>query len=552
MKHSRLFWITALCLLLCCLFAGCAAHEAEDSNAAEQSSAETTEQDPLLLCAYEVLDELPDNAQKDDFLTAVNIIRNLPDDAEGICAELEKVQAICDRYGVQLDAIPEILQNYALGEFDDSSFAHYEEAMAYEIWSLVDTLIYPQLFELYGEEAADIPGLTYADVQTSLSLAGAALEETSTNMLLQTTEKWRIMGDPAGLPEVTFYPNDRVSSVSLPLVLSEDLLTEAEYSAYLELPRAEQQAFAEERFAQILAQFAEFEYGTEILNAIFTAEELAVLKQYIASLTPADLWENDLYTGGQKVDERPGYDAVGIWLRYNDLHVQLRITFYRLEIRISAFEQINALTQRYYTLIVGFSGDSVLAADFDDYINGNTAANTAISASMIDLNAREEELLQAIEAAKQETSAKPETPDASNGSYTFAPAYLDEYGISWNYYTIELPKSWDGQFEVECNPEQAYGYSVYFYDKDERENGYGGFLFAIRLLQDASEYDFLPAYSVLGYADVYRIGGYHVVAVFPTDVQFGGADSDYMIMSGEIDAILESVRFNEETEFQKT
>lgn len=136
---------------------------------------------------------------------------------------------------------------------------------------------------------------------------------------------------------------------------------------------------------------------------------------------------------------------------------------------------------------------------------------------------------------------------------TVSPSYTDEYGTEFGgYYSLEIPESWMGKYICECSPMAAYGYSTSFYSKEDRDDGYDGHLFTLSLFDELTDYSYLPDFQKIGHLEVYRIGAYDLVAIWPTDVQFAEDNAkQYQEMSAEIEAIIGSIKFSDEVIFTK-
>ncbi|MEY8428315.1 zinc ribbon domain-containing protein [Lachnospiraceae bacterium 46-15] len=99
---------------------------------------------------------------------------------------------------------------------------------------------------------------------------------------------------------------------------------------------------------------------------------------------------------------------------------------------------------------------------------------------------------------------------------------------------IELPGYWAEHYNSESG---ANYYS--FYNIENADAGYGGFLFSIQMYGADGEWEYLPSYRFLGEKD-----GIYYVAAFPTDVQFDIDNEEntnlYHKMQEDIDTILET------------
>lgn len=110
----------------------------------------------------------------------------------------------------------------------------------------------------------------------------------------------------------------------------------------------------------------------------------------------------------------------------------------------------------------------------------------------------------------------------------------DTLPFSTEKFRMELPGTWADHYRLE----KGDGYYA-FYNVENADAGYGGFLFSVETYQTDGEWEYLPSYLYLGEKD-----GAYYVATFPTDVQFDiedeGNQDIYRKMSDEVDAILET------------
>ena len=76
----------------------------------------------------------------------------------------------------------------------------------------------------------------------------------------------------------------------------------------------------------------------------------------------------------------------------------------------------------------------------------------------------------------------------------------------------------------------------------DENGGYCGHLFSI-LLTDKEDYTMIADYELTGNLEDMDGSRYHVVAVYPTDVQFSRENrNDYRALSNDADIILDSIQ----------
>lgn len=124
--------------------------------------------------------------------------------------------------------------------------------------------------------------------------------------------------------------------------------------------------------------------------------------------------------------------------------------------------------------------------------------------------------------------------------------------IDTEYYTIEVPNSWNDDSIYEIADGENYNYTLSFYDKASHEEINGGWLFSINLLTEFEDYSNLPDYDILGSLEVYRIGSYNIVVTYPTDIQYSENTAEkYRDMSSNISDILHTISFKNECTFSE-
>lgn len=124
--------------------------------------------------------------------------------------------------------------------------------------------------------------------------------------------------------------------------------------------------------------------------------------------------------------------------------------------------------------------------------------------------------------------------------------------VNTEYYTIEIPTSWEKDCFYELSEKEHYNYTLSFYDKASHEEINGGWLFSIDLLTENEDYLNFPDYEILGSIEVYRIGSYNILVTYPTDVQFSENTVDkYSELTEEIPDVLKTISFDDECVFSK-
>ena len=144
-----------------------------------------------------------------------------------------------------------------------------------------------------------------------------------------------------------------------------------------------------------------------------------------------------------------------------------------------------------------------------------------------------------------EESVKIETPvnaaadlKESQQEISFSAEIVDDMEIITPYYTLTTPVRWMGAYTTETVTNDTDMWLKLLY----RGSEFDGHLFSI-LLTNKEEYETFPSFDLLGELEDTAGNKYHVVAVYPTDVQFSEKDKDnYMAMFQEKEAVLDAIQ----------
>ena len=96
----------------------------------------------------------------------------------------------------------------------------------------------------------------------------------------------------------------------------------------------------------------------------------------------------------------------------------------------------------------------------------------------------------------------------------------DSNVITTKYYTITLPDEWRNQYIYDIIDQENGTYTLNLYEKTSYEEMGAGKLCSLMLFSSKDKtYKDFPDYKLLAALDT-PAGSYHVIALFPTDVQF--------------------------------
>lgn len=113
--------------------------------------------------------------------------------------------------------------------------------------------------------------------------------------------------------------------------------------------------------------------------------------------------------------------------------------------------------------------------------------------------------------------------------------------ISTDYFTVEVPDTWEGKYEYQIFNEEVYGYSLIFYEKESYHSMNAGHLMSISLYLNTEDYTYLPSYDLLGTLET-GDSIYNVLVEYPTDVQFEMEHMDeYQYLSKDMDDIIKTI-----------
>ena len=135
-------------------------------------------------------------------------------------------------------------------------------------------------------------------------------------------------------------------------------------------------------------------------------------------------------------------------------------------------------------------------------------------------------------------SAMADTQEAEEEREPFSAEIVDGLEVVTPYYSIELPVYWLDKYAIETVDNSTGMWLKLRYKK----NGYAaGHLFSI-YLTDWEDYTKIAAYDLIGELEDEAGHSYHVIAVYPTDVQYDLEDRDrYKALSGDAETVLRTI-----------
>lgn len=512
-----------------------------------KNESNTKNGDELYLKAIAILDELSRDQRVKDFRKAYDLLMTLPSDKEKFISQLGEVNEIYEKYGVELNSGDYYLLPKNTIAIDQEGINKYRNRGAYyDANDLLDAIVYPVLFEMYGNEAQSIKGTTADKVISAIKSTNDYTFDEKTEQYDGCKEFWEFAGVPKCKYEVKYHNNGLVESVKIPIVRSDNPLSDAEYTSYFEKDIEEQKQIAGNRFMSMNNQFSTISTGYEVLSQIFTDEEITVISNYIHSLTIEEIWERNLFA---LTGEPTTYVSAIVVFDYKGNNISIDYGLNDIALNVKGNNIVNPLSNRWYTLWCGLclpEGSDETISTYSDYINNNTAVNDIVQDYSFNLNTNADRFTKAAMPNTEQTQGRESTQIREN---------VTSLKIDTEYYTIEVPNSWNEDSFYKITDGELYSYTLSFYDKASYEETDGGWLFSIRLepeFENYSGYGSYGSYDILGSLEVYRIGSYNIVVLYPTDVQYSDKTAEnYREMSGSISDILDTISFKDECTFSK-
>lgn len=148
------------------------------------------------------------------------------------------------------------------------------------------------------------------------------------------------------------------------------------------------------------------------------------------------------------------------------------------------------------------------------------------------------EVSQAPEAKEDETVRK-------NDDVTIVEGPQDgsaRTAIETQFYSVSVPKSWEGNYTYELDYQPQGGYFLAFYELKDHQSFGGGTVMTIGLYPEGEDFSYLPDYKHYGTLTT-KDGSYAIVILYPTDFQYTTENAAvYEKMTDEIPDVMESVK----------
>lgn len=359
-------------------------------------SGKNNNDDELYNKAMDVLDEFKDKQEVKDFLEAYNLLTTLSNNEDKFIEQLNDVNSIYSKYDVELESGDYYLGKSGTFAIDDESINKYKsEGAYYDAYNLLEKLIYPLLFEKYGNEAHNIEGLNSKSVISAIESTKLFSFKEENKHFDTTNKEYQFNGDAKANYEVTYHPNGLVESVTVPIAISGNPFTDNDYTAFFEYDLEKQKDIAGNRFVELQSSFTNIACGYEVLSLIYNADELNVIANYIHSLTKENIWESN-FIGSENLTS---YLTAMVYFTYKDTNVCINYGLNSIELFITGKNYINTLTHKWHTVWLGLChkayGDDILDK-YKDYLDNNTESNNETAEYKFNLDENEDNFKTAL------------------------------------------------------------------------------------------------------------------------------------------------------------
>lgn len=334
--------------------------------------------------AFAILDELKTDRRVQDFIDVYNILISLPNNEKKFISKLQEANNICQKYDIELDNCDYYTLNYGISQEQIEKYK--SNYVYYNICDLMEVTVYPALFDKYGYDAQCIKGINADEVIKAIRSTNSYIFDSKKEAYDGYTEKWKHDINSGSTYQIEYHENGLVESINIPIARSTSPFTNEDYEAFFEKDINAQKEIAGNRFWDMSNQFSTISIGREVLDQIFTTEEIEIISNYIHSLTIDDIWERNLTS---YVSEPTTYAVAIVCFNYKGYDISIRYNLNGINLGISGANDINELTSRWYTVWcgLGFSNSNEMVNDYKTYINKDAEANNIIQDWQFDLTA---------------------------------------------------------------------------------------------------------------------------------------------------------------------
>lgn len=148
-------------------------------------------------------------------------------------------------------------------------------------------------------------------------------------------------------------------------------------------------------------------------------------------------------------------------------------------------------------------------------------------------------------AVSQAPEAKEDETVRKNGDVTIVEGPQDgsaRTAIDTQFYSVSVPKDWEGNYTYELDYQPQGGYFLAFYELKDHQSFGGGTVMTIGLYPEGEDYSYLPDYKQYGTLTT-PDGSYHIVILYPTDFQYTTENASvYEKMADQIPDVLDTIK----------
>ena len=148
-------------------------------------------------------------------------------------------------------------------------------------------------------------------------------------------------------------------------------------------------------------------------------------------------------------------------------------------------------------------------------------------------------------AVSQAPEAKEDETVRKNDDVTIVEGPQDgsaRTAIDTQFYSVSVPKDWEGNYTYELDYQPQGGYFLAFYELKDHQSFGGGTVMTIGLYPEGEDYSYLPDYKQYGTLTT-PDGSYHIVILYPTDFQYTTENASvYEKMADQIPNVLDTIK----------
>ncbi len=427
--------------------------------------------------AMSILDEFGDNQKVKDFLSAYDILMNLSENKDKFVSELGQANKYFEKYNVEFNHGDYFLTpNISLTSEDINDYR--SKAAYYDAEDLMNAIVYPVLFDKYGQYAQCIKGISAVNILNAVRSTGELEQQKAENKYTGCEETWKYIGTPKSEFKIKYHTNGLVESINIPIVRSDRPLSDTELTEVYAKSVDEQKEFASQRFEKLIGELNDKPVGYTVLNQIFTDEEIQIIVNYIRSLSMDEIWERNMWT--LNGTQATVYTMAAVSFDYKGNDISIHYGLDDIYLRIIGQNYVNEFSSKWYTLWCGLTlpnGSEKTIEDYADYINNKTEINGVVQDYSYDLDANADKYKNSTlsDPSYDETTldiSNAENFNISASDKITVKGYVERNTTEFPIYRFRLSKPITVTFK-EYGEDEVFTCSyLYFYDDTELNGNY--------------------------------------------------------------------------------